>query len=136
MAKDYDAESIEFMEPTILLSIGKALQDGRSIYDAARFAWRVDLERVQRYKLALAHAAGIVVGAFRPTQWLPATNKNFPGKELRISPKDDRINCMPGRYGFVGKPAEDVWDLYVNKRVPGDFLGGQAPVRYCESDRS
>lgn len=129
------SEPIDIGEPLILFSIRKSRRDGRCVYDAARFAWRVKIDNVKHergYKLVPAHSEGRVVGAFRPTRWMEATGKNFPGKDLRIDPKDDLINCMPGRFGFEGKPAGDVSHRYLGKPVPDRFLGGQNPVRYCE----
>lgn len=137
MAEDEHVEITEFKEPTILLSIGKSLKDGRSIYDAARFAWRVNPEKVTRsYRLVLAHSDGRVVGAYRPTEWLEANHRNFPGPELRMDPQDEFTNWMPGRYGFTGKCAKDVWNFYVGKRVPEKLRRSQNPVRYCKPTRS
>ena len=123
---------IEIREPLVLLSIAVSFHEGCDVYEAVRYAWRVDVEKIKRYKLVLAHVRGSVKGAFRPTQWLKATVENFP-------PKNDapgrRKNDMPGRYGFVGERADAaVWNLYVGKRVPARYLG-QIPVRYCEPNR-
>ena len=123
---------VEIREPLVLLSIAVSFHEGCDVYEAVRYAWKVDVEKIRRYKLVLAHVKGSVKGAFRPNQWLPATVENFP-------PKNDapgrRKNDMPGRYGFVGEQAEAaVWNLYVGKRVSAKYLG-QSPVRYCEPDR-
>ena len=62
--------------------------------------------------------------AFRPERWLPATRENFPGRDTH-----------PGRWGFVGEPAEpETEDYYVGRRVPDRFRprGVANPVRYCE----
>ncbi len=127
----HESGYIEIREPVVLLSIARSFYEGCNVYEAVRYAWVVNVDRIRRYKLVLAHVRGSVKGAFRPTQWLPATVENFP-------PKNDapgrRTNDMPGRYGFVGERAEAaVWNLYVGKQVPAKYLGGQSPVRYCET---
>lgn len=132
MTENDAADITGFTEPTVLLSIARSLQDGRSVYDATRFAWRVNVGRVGQYNLILAHDRGIVRGAFRPIRWLEANGENFPGDDLVMDKKKHpRKNHMPGRYGFVGTCAEaEVREHYVGKRVPDKYLG-QYPVRYC-----
>jgi hypothetical protein len=121
---DYAAEPFEAREPLILISIARSYEEeGRSIYDCVRGVWRVSLNKAMNFKLVLAHRHGVVLGAFRPTQWLPATTENFPWL-----PEN-----MPGRFGFVGHPAErEVVNLYIKKRVPDKFRrkGAANPVRF------
>ena len=119
-----DTEPFDVRAPLILLSLGRSHQRGVNPYEAARFAWKIDRARAGRYGLVLAHSRGIVVGAFRPERWLPATRENFPGRDTH-----------PGRWGFVGEPAEpETEDYYVGRRVPDRFRprGAANPVRYCE----
>ncbi|MDE2884760.1 MAG: hypothetical protein OXO53_06640 [Chloroflexota bacterium] len=97
-------------------------------YDAVRYAWKVNSHRAERYTLALAHDKVEVVGAYRPTEWLPATHEKFRELAGRYN-----LTVHPGRYGFVGEPAEpDVWSYYVGKRVPERFRRSQSPVRYLK----
>ena len=125
---EYRALAFEPYEPLILISISKSYdEDGKDIYDAVRGVWRTDINRARRFKLVLAHRRGLVVGAFRPTIWLPATKANFPWLEADIS----------GRCGFEGVPAEViVADNYIGKRVPEKFRtrGASNPVRFVEHD--
>ena len=116
-------------EPLLLLHVARSCDGPDSLYDAVRFAWRLNVERA-RDRLVLAHggAAGgggfgpyEVVGAFRPRRWLPATPANFP----------ELPEPLPGRWGFIGAEAE-CWAAYVGQLVPERYRGGANPVRYCE----
>ena len=64
---------------------------------------------LDRYKLVLANLRGMIVGAYRPTMWLPATWANFPEFE-----QVDYFNEAPNHWGFVGDEAEPkLRDYYV-----------------------
>jgi hypothetical protein len=121
---EYAADPFEPREPLILISVARSFEEeGRSIYDAVRGVWRISESSVKNFRLVLAHRNGIVVGAFRPIEWLPATKANFPWLEADV----------PGRFGFVGQPAERaVSNLYVGGRVPDRFRrkGAANPVRF------
>jgi len=123
IVRDYAAEPFEAREPLILICIARTFEEeGKSVYDAVRGTWRVNLNNAMKFKLVLAHRHGVVVGAFRPTKWLKSTRENFPWL-----PED-----IPGRIGFVGHPAEEaVKSLYINRRVPDEFRrkGAANPVR-------
>lgn len=127
----HESGYIEIMEPLVLISITVSFREGCDVYEAVRYAWRVDVERIRRYKLVLAHVRGSVKGAYRPTHWLEATGENFP---LMDGIPGRRRNEVTGRYGFVGERAESaVWDLYVGRRVPDRYLKQYfGPVQYCE----
>ena len=125
---EYAGEEFEVREPLMLISIGWAFYEREDPYDAVRFAWRVNLNRVESYKLVLARVRGMVVGAYRPEKWLPAVTENFPELARRYD-----IPNLPDRRGFVGEPAEqEIWDHYVRKRVPSKYRGRgiQSPVLY------
>ena len=116
----------DVLEPLMLVSIGQSYRSGMDAYEAARFAWIINRDRVDRYSLVLAHCGGVVVGAFRPEIWLPASSENFPGRETH-----------PGRWGFVGTPAEpETARRYMERRVPDRFRrpGAANPIRYCEPE--
>jgi uncharacterized protein len=127
---EYAAEPFNAGEPLILISIAKSYEDeGRNIYDAVRAAWRIDVRKAENFKLVLAHRRGLVVGAFRPSKWLPARKIHFPWL-------DDDIQ---GRFGFEGNSAEQaVTNLYVRKRVPDVYRakGAANPVRFIEPSRN
>lgn len=127
---EYAAQPFEAGEAIILISIAKSYEeDGRSIYDAVRAAWRINTNRAKNFKLVLAHRRGLVVGAFRPTgPWLPATRSNFPWLDGDI----------PGRFGFIGTDAEpEVVSRYMGKRVPDEYRakGAANPVRFIAAKR-
>ena len=123
---EYAGEEFEIKEPLLLISIGVYYYLRDDPYDAVRYAWKVNLSRVRQYKLVLARLRGLVVGAYRPTEWLPGTRENFPDLAGRYN---DFVE-EPHRYGFEGSPAEDVWDIYVRKRVPERFPRTQNAIRY------
>jgi hypothetical protein len=123
---EYAAQPFEAREPLILISIGKSYEEeAKDIYDAVRGCWRIDVNKAKNFKLVLAHRRGVVLGAFRPTNWLPATKANFPWLN------DD----IGGRFGFVGEPAQEVVaSLYLRRRVPDVYRvkGAANPVRFIE----
>ena len=123
IVRQYAAEEFQVREPLMLIYIGRYQHLRDDPYESVRLAWKVNVEKARQYGLVLAHANGLVVGAYRPSKWTPATQENFPHR------LDEDI---PTRWGFTGESAEtEVWSLYVGKRVPEQYRGGQNPVRYC-----
>lgn len=122
---EYESPVFEPDEPLILISVRRSfLLADKSIYDAVRGTWRINIDKAKKYQLVLAHNGGLVIGAFRPQKWLKATKENFP---WLLSDED--------RYGFEGVEAEaEVLSRYVNKRVPEKHRrrGAANPVRYVE----
>jgi uncharacterized protein len=119
----YEAEELKPEEPLILIFVGRTREEGRSIYDAVRAAWRMQKQKAEKYKLILAYnIQGIVEGAFRPRKWLPATKQNFPFL----------LSDMPDRIGFEGDPADDVESLYLGKKAPARAKGSMSPFRYLD----
>ena len=122
--QDYAAEPFEVREPLILISMHGTHDEGRTVYDAVRYAWKVRLASVTPRKLVLANYRGKVIGAFRPHRWLEATEENFP-----------MWHTIEGRYGFEGEEAEEsVKHQYVGKLVPERYRrqGAANPVKYCD----
>lgn len=74
---EYDGEEFETKEPLLLFSIGRSYCRIGNAYGAVRYAWRVNRSRVERYKLVPANFRGMIVGAYRPAEWLPATKDIF-----------------------------------------------------------
>ena len=125
---EYAGEEFEVKEPLMLISIGSSYYK-LTLYDAVRFAWKVNVHRALTCKLVLANLRGLVVGAYRPTEWLPATAENFYDHPWRHSD--------PQRHGFIGQEAEpETWNYYVRKRVPSWYRrkGIRSPVLYCQQD--
>ncbi len=120
-----DAEEFVVDEPLIVFACYKAIGEGRSPYDAVRYAWRLNVQRAQG-RLVLASNGGVIAGAYRPNSqgWIPATVENFPnyGK------------LLPGLFGFHGTAAEaEVWNKYVDKAVPTKYRLTFS-FRYCDPE--
>ena len=127
----YSGEEFQVKENLMLLSIRQSYHSRDDPYDAVRYAWKVNPNRLKKYNLVLARVSGLVVAAYRWEKWLLATRENFPDLAKRYH--DFREYSQ--RHGFVGEPAEpNVWDYYVGKRVPERFLGSQNPIRYLEPE--
>lgn len=107
----------------ICVNVNRSGTERNGVYELARYAWRANIRRAKRADYVLAVRNGIIAGIFKPDRWLEATKSNFP------IPED-----MPGRIGFEGAPAQnDVWNNFVDKRVPEEFKykkGSSNPFRY------
>jgi hypothetical protein len=117
----YAAEEATFSHRALLIKVNRSATE-TSLYEATRFAWKVDPKKVARAEVVLAVSQGLIIGAFTVDRWLRATNENFPGRESE-----------PERYGFEGKEAEpDFKAQYVGKRIPSEYRkrGAASPVRY------
>ena len=92
-----------------------------SLYDATRFAWKLDAKKVQKAEVVLSCVKGIIRGAFIPQKWMEATSHNFPG-----------FPDESGRLAFTGHEApEEIKKQYVGCRIPDVFTFGSGnPVRY------
>jgi hypothetical protein len=112
----------------LLVSIAKTWKK-LGVYDAARYAWRLDRKRAEKVDLVLACDLGIVKGVFIPSVWLDASpgeasRRNFPG--FTWSHKGQR-------WGFVGNPAdEESRKRYEDKKVPKNLAIGQSGIRYYD----
>ena len=117
----YGAEVAIFCHKALLISVNRSAEE-RSLYEATRYAWKINKARAEKAEVILATRHGLIVEAFTQCQWLAATAKNFPGREP-----------VRGRWGFVGELAPgEIRDLYVGKRVPDEYRkkGAAAPVKY------
>lgn len=118
----YSAEPAVFQHRALLISVNKSATEASSLYEATRFAWRINKSNAGQAEVILATVQGLIVGAFVADDWLDATAVNFPGHE-----------DAPPRIGFVGgdAPAE-MRELYVGKRVPDEYRkkGAVFPVKY------
>lgn len=128
--EEYDGEEFEVREPLMVISVNVSYDRWDNPYDAVRYAWIISPRRFDRYKLVLANLRGVIVGAYRPTRWLPGTKDNF--RQFVESPG---YTEAPNRWGFEGDNAEpETWNYYVRKRVPERYRrkGSRSPVRYCD----
>ena len=124
----YEAPEAEFRHDVILINVNKSSED-QDLLDAVRYAWRISPDKAQRFEYVLAVRRGLITGAFKAREWLPATTENFPGFSREgYGPRE-------GRYGFRGDGApENVKLLYLHKRVPDDYRkrGAANPIRYIK----
>lgn len=122
----YEAPSAIFHHKSILINVSRT-RDGRRLYDAVRYAWKLNPQRAKG-RLILAFDRGLIIGTFIAKEWLEATPENFPG--FPIIPDNKRP-----RWGFYGEEAsEEVKKVYLRRRLPDDMRkrGIQAPVLYAD----
>lgn len=119
--KKYSAEIAEFKHKALLISVNRSALDS-SLYEATRYAWRLNKNKASQAEVILASVQGLIVGAFIAEKWLEAQTVNFPGRE-----------SVEGRYGFIGSEASiELQRLYVGKRMPDEFRkkGASNPIKY------
>lgn len=121
--REYAAQPAVFHHNAILISVNRTALAESSLYEATRFAWKLNPTRARQAQVVLATVLGIIKDVFIADEWLEATPANFPGRP-----------DMPGRYGFIGRKApEDIYNLYINKRIPDEFRkpGAANPIKYA-----
>lgn len=117
----YQAVPAEFQHRAIIINVYRSATE-TSLYEATRYAWKIDARKAARAELVLAVRYGLIVAVFIADKGLPATSEYFPGREP-----------VPGRFGFVGYEAPDVLRrMYIAKRLPDDFRkqGAANPIKY------
>lgn len=117
----YAAEPAVFEHKALLISVNRSAAE-RSLYEATRYAWKINPAKAGKADVVLATLQGLIIGAFVATEWLPATSEHFPDREE-----------APGRHGFVGHEAPaEMLRCYVGKRVPDDYRkpGAANPIKY------
>lgn len=117
----YSAQPAVFDHKALLISVNRSAAE-TSLYEATRYAWKIDRRKAVQAEVILSTLQGLIVGAFVADAWLDATTENFPGRE-----------DVPGRLGFVGGEAPALLKkLYVGKRVPDEYRkpGAANPIKY------
>lgn len=132
--KEYQAKKTPLNKHKLMvISVNvSANESGRSTYSAVRFAWWLGktktAARAKRADYVLAVERGLVIGVFKPTEWLPATKKNFEKRGQDFPFQED----MGDRWAFYGEEAPDnVKKLYMGTRPIERKKGDISPVRYC-----
>jgi hypothetical protein len=118
----YEAKEARFEHKAIIININRTAAD-KGIYDAVRFAWKLDPKRAAKAEIVVAVIQGLIVGVFVAEKWSEATIQNFPGI----------AEDSPGRWGFVGHPApEQIAKQYLRHRLPDTMRkkGAANPIRY------
>lgn len=119
--KLYGAETARFQHKALLINVNRSATKDE-LYDATRFAWRLNPSKAAQAELILAVRSGLIVGAFIADRWLESTPENFPG-----------FPASTGRWGFVGYEApKELASLYLQKRIPAELRkrGASNPIRY------
>jgi len=118
------ADYLEIKHKLLCLSIGRAIENEKDIYDATRYAWKLKVENARNVDYIIGHSDGKVRGVFKADHWLPADDPEFQGLSENID---------SSRWGFVGSVApSEVLALYFGKDMPEDFSkkGAANPVRF------
>jgi hypothetical protein len=118
----YQAAVAEFKHNLVIFNVSQTASE-LPLYEAVRYAWKISPRKAEKAEYVLAVKKGLIVGAFKADNWLPATSENFPGM----------TDFPEGRWGFVGHEAPDhIRKLYVRKRLPDDLRkkGSANPIRY------
>jgi hypothetical protein len=119
----YEAQVADFKHRLVIISINRTATERASIYEAVRYAWKLDSQRAKAAEYILAVQQGLIVGVFKASRWIEATPENFPGTSFE----------RRGRWGFVGHGAPpEIEKLYLRKRIPNTMRkkGGANPVKY------
>lgn len=112
-------------EQVLVIKIGRSLEEGRSLYDAVRVAWKLSPQKAEKAHWVVAASRGVVLDVFEAEAWLPATDPEFAGLS-RLVEDDDR-------FGFVGRLAPDALrQRWSGKVLPPELMvkGASNPIRY------
>jgi hypothetical protein len=123
---EYAAEKAVLRHAAILISVNRSALATSSLYEATRYAWKINPTKARKAELVLATVQGIIKEAFIADDWLEATAANFPGRQ-----------DVPGRYGFIGREAPDeVRRFYIGKRIPDAYRkpGAANPIKYAQKE--
>jgi hypothetical protein len=116
----YQSAEVVFEHSAIAICINQSAEE-RSIYEAARGVWKLNLKRARKTDIVLAERSGLVVDVFKAETWYPAHPDHFPWLEFE----------RPNRFGFEGKRADETLQkLYSRKRLPRRKKGATNPIRY------
>lgn len=125
LIRRYKMELINPKHNLLAISIGRSLEEGKSIYDAVRMFWRISEARASSARYVLAHRNGVVLDVFVAEKWVDSSDEAFS----KYIPVGHVYN--PPRKGFIGRQAPgEILDLYKNTRLPAVKKGAASPIRY------
>lgn len=120
----YKAEEVQFRHKAVIININRTAAQKETVYEAVRYAWKIDPKKASQAEMVLAVSQGLIIGAFIADRWLAATPANFPH-----TPSEE-----PGRWGFIGHEAPaHIASQYLRKRLPDSMRkrGSANPVKYA-----
>jgi len=120
----YTAAEASFKHNVVIISVNRTATERATLYEAVRFAWKIDRKRADATDYVLAVRHGVIVGVFTAARWIEATIDNFPALTMSLA----------GRYGFVGAEAPtEIKNMYMGKRIPDALRkkGAANPVKYA-----
>lgn len=92
--REYCSEPAVFKHKALLISFNRSAYS-LALYEATRYAWKINKKRAEEAEVVLASEKGVIKGAYIPEKWMDATARNFP----------NHPPIEPGRVGFVGYEA-------------------------------
>ncbi len=128
----YGATRVDVVHPSLLIRINRLYRYGMGqaeLYEASRGIWKLGSKRARaRYAFSVFH--GVVRAVFEIESWHPERTTPY---HIRVF---DDPSPMPGRWEFIGKPAEEsIRNQYVGRSVQHYFKQGlQSPVVYVNCD--
>jgi hypothetical protein len=103
------------------ITINRSISE-KSIYNAVRSSWKLNIKRAKEVKYVLAIEKGLIIKVYEPEEWLSVDESNC----------DKFGEIIDGRFGFLGKEAsDDVGKKYIGKRVERK-MGASNPIQYLE----
>ena len=128
----YAAEEIQFNpnHKIMVIKLRTSTVETYGLYNAVRYAWKVNISKAAQVDYVLAVTDGICKGMFIPESWFQLTRKDEAREEF---PTRQDIDLRSGRYSFRGKEAnQEISDMYKGKRLPGHLRkkGMASPILY------
>ncbi|MBX9862344.1 MAG: hypothetical protein K2Y42_06280 [Hyphomicrobium sp.] len=74
----YAAPETVFRHSALLITVNKSVLERDSVYDAVRYAWKLDPRKARQADLIMAVERGLIIGVFVADEWHPATPVHFP----------------------------------------------------------
>jgi len=123
--EQYEAKEAAFEHKAILININRSAAVEQDVYEAVRYAWKLNPKKAKDAQLVLAVERGLIVGVFEAEQWLEAIPENFPRTPVE--------RLVAGRWGFYGHKAnKDIESIYLRRRLPDSIRkrGAANPIKY------